>query len=401
MLSKTRKPSSRERWKSRRMEYRAEQGAFGGSATNYFQLDLASSETKKKKGKSGSIEKAFNIGAREQLDGEIARMFYTGGLSFHFARNPHYVRAFKMACSNSIPGYLPLGYNALRTTLLQKERSNVEQLLEPIKLSWKKKGVIVCSDGWSDSQRRPIINILATCESEPMFLKAINCEGEYKDKFFISNLLVETLQEIGPQNVVQVITDNAPVCKATGLLVESQFKHIFWTPCVVHSLNLALKSICSPSAHPRYDDIMEECGWIAKISSNVSFIKIFIVNHNMRLAMFNDHSKLKLLSVADTRFASTIVMLKRFKQVKQGLQQMVISERWDVYKEDDVEKARAVKEKILDEYFWGDIDYILDFTAPIYEMFRLADTDTPCLHLVYEWWDSIIERVKITIFKKE
>ncbi|KAI9182513.1 hypothetical protein LWI28_026093 [Acer negundo] len=215
-------------------------GSSSGSATNYFQLDLPSSETKKRKGNSGSIEKAFNIGAREQLDGEIARMFYMGGLSFHFARNPHYVRSFKMACSNSIP-------------------------------------------------------------------------GEYKDKFFISNLLIETIREIGPQNVVQVITDNAPICKAVGLLVESQFKHIFWTPCVVHTLNLALKSICSPSAHPRYDDIMEECGWIAKISSDVSFIKIFIVNHNMRLAMFNDHSKLKLLSVVDTRFASRIVMLKRFK----------------------------------------------------------------------------------------
>ncbi|KAK1586334.1 hypothetical protein Q3G72_001452 [Acer saccharum] len=159
-----------------------------------------------------------------------------------------------------------------------------------------------------------------------MFLKAINCEGEYKDKYFISNLLIEAIREIGPQNVVQVITDNALVCKAAGLLVESQFKHIFWTPRVVHTLNLALKSICSPSPHPRYDDIMEECGWIAKISSDVSFIKVFIMNHNMRLAMFNDHSKLKLLSVADTRFASTIVMLKRFKQIKQGLQQMVISE---------------------------------------------------------------------------
>ncbi|KAK2665693.1 hypothetical protein Ddye_004267 [Dipteronia dyeriana] len=121
----------------------------------------------------------------------------------------------------------------------------------------------------------------------------------------------------------------------------------------------------------------------------------------MRLAMFNDHSKLKLLSFADTRFASTIVMLKRFKQIKQGLKQMVISERWDMYKDDDVEKARAVKEKILNEYFWVDIDYILSFTAPIYEILWMADTDTPCLHLVYEWWDSMIEKVKIAKFRKE
>ncbi|KAK2662963.1 hypothetical protein Ddye_001537 [Dipteronia dyeriana] len=125
------------------------------------------------------------------------------------------------------------------------------------------------------------------------------------------------------------------------------------------------------------------------------------MNHSMRLTMFNDHSKLKLLTIADTRFASTIVMLKRFKEIKQALQQMVISEIWDMYKEDDVEKARTVKEKLLNDLFLLDIDYILDFTAPINEMLRMTDTDTPCLHLVYEWWDSIIEKVKIVIFRKE
>ncbi|KAK2637507.1 hypothetical protein Ddye_032299 [Dipteronia dyeriana] len=62
-------------------------------------------DPKKRKGVSGAIEKAFNIGAREQLDDEIARMFYTGGLSFHFVRNPHYVNAFKSACTNPILGY--------------------------------------------------------------------------------------------------------------------------------------------------------------------------------------------------------------------------------------------------------------------------------------------------------
>ncbi|KAK1577160.1 hypothetical protein Q3G72_019422 [Acer saccharum] len=49
--------------------------------------NLPSHELKNRKG-MGPLEKAFNIGAREKLDGEIARMFYTGDLSFHFARNP-------------------------------------------------------------------------------------------------------------------------------------------------------------------------------------------------------------------------------------------------------------------------------------------------------------------------
>ena len=43
----------------------------------------------------------------------------------------------------------------------------------------------------------------------------------------------------------------------------------------------------------------------------------FIMNHFMRLAMFNDYSKIKLLAVAETRFASWIIMLKSLKSSKE------------------------------------------------------------------------------------
>ena len=144
---------------------------------------LGAIDSKRRKGSIGSIEKAFNMGACEIVESEIARMFYTGGLSCHFARNPYYARAFKNA--SQLSGYVPLGYNALRTTLLQKNKSNIENLLEPIKKTWNEKGVSVCSDGWSDAQRRPLINIMAVSESGTMFLKAINYEGETKDMHFI------------------------------------------------------------------------------------------------------------------------------------------------------------------------------------------------------------------------
>ena len=175
---------------------------------------------------------------------------------FHFARNSYYARAFKSA--SQIPGYVPPSYNALRTTLLQKEKSNIENLLEPIKKTWNEKGVSICSDGWSDAQTRPLINIMAVSESGPMFLKAINCERETKAKNFIADLFINTIQEIGPQKVVQVITNNVAACKVARHIMEAKFRHIFWTPCVVHTLNLALKNICAPSTHPRYDDVMEQ-----------------------------------------------------------------------------------------------------------------------------------------------
>jgi len=51
--------------------------------------------------------------------------------------------------------------------------------------------------------------------------------------------------EVGHSNVVQIVTDNAAACKTTVLIIEAEFHSIYWTPCVVYTLNLALKNICA------------------------------------------------------------------------------------------------------------------------------------------------------------
>ncbi|XLU30028.1 hypothetical protein S245_066094, partial [Arachis hypogaea] len=173
------------------------------------------------------------------------------------------------------------------------------------------------------------------------------------------------------------------------------------TPCVIHTLNLALKDICAAKNTEKNNFVYQECSWITQIAEDASFIKNFIVNHHMRLSIFNEFNTLKLLNVAPTRFASTIVMPKRFRLLKQGLKEMVITEKWSSYKEDNIGRAEVVTEKILSENWWQKIDYILTFTNPIYDVLRSTDTDVPTLHLVHEMWDSMIKKVKSAIYLYE
>ncbi|XP_023886330.2 uncharacterized protein LOC111998465 [Quercus suber] len=329
---------------------------------------------------NSTLEKAFQNNARHDLDSRIARMFYTGGLSFHFARNPYYRSSYAYAATYNILGYVPPRYNALRTTLLQKERAHVERLLKPIKDSWLENGVSIVSDGWSNPQMRPLINIMAISDGGPVFIKAIDGLGEFKDKHYIVGVLKDAIKDIGHEKVVQVITDNASVMKL---------------------LDLLLKNICAAKNTEKNEVTYEECSWITRIADNASFIRVFIMNHSMRLAMFNEFCPLKLLQVADTRFVSVGVMLKMLKLIKRCLQAMAISDQWASYGEDDVRKAQNVKDMILSDLWWDNIDYILEFIAPIYDMPRMADTDKPCLHLVYKMWDSMIEKVNAVIYQHE
>ncbi|XP_021644962.2 uncharacterized protein LOC110638655 [Hevea brasiliensis] len=179
------------------------------------------------------------------------------------------------------------------------------------------------------------------------------------------------------------------------------FSHIYWTPCVVHTLNLALKNICAAKNLEINQETYDVCHWITEIHGDALQIKNFIMNHSMRLAIYNRFSPLKLLSVADTHFASIVVMLKRFKLIRRALEAMVMSDQWAQYREDDQGKARFVHDKVVDEDWWKNVDYIIAFTGPIYDMIRVCDTDKPCLHLVYELWDSMIENVKQVIFYHE
>ena len=119
----------------------------------------------------------------------------------------------------------------------------MEDVLAPIRSSWSSSGVTIVSDGWTDMRRRPLINIIATSPKGAMFIKAEDCSGEVKDAQFIADVIIKAIEQIGPNKVVQVITDNAPVCKAARLIIEGRYDHIFWTPCIVHNLNLILEEI--------------------------------------------------------------------------------------------------------------------------------------------------------------
>jgi hypothetical protein len=139
--------------------------------------------------------------------------------------------------------YIPPGYNKMRTSLLDKGVTRMQGLMGDLKQSWLHSGCSIVMDGWKGIQQRPLLNIIVISLAGPFFLRAIDCNGTLKDATFVFEVFKDAIDEVGPSNIVHVIKDATIVCRATALMVQSQYRHIFWTPCCVHALNNVLKDI--------------------------------------------------------------------------------------------------------------------------------------------------------------
>jgi hypothetical protein len=76
------------------------------------------------------------------------------------------------------------------------------------------------SDGWTNIKGQPLLNVLASNSVGSCFLYAEDFSGIEKTSEAIAEFLLKAIEEIGPKNVVQVVTDNASNCKAAGREIQ-------------------------------------------------------------------------------------------------------------------------------------------------------------------------------------
>ncbi|XP_057825358.2 uncharacterized protein LOC131037296 [Cryptomeria japonica] len=229
---------------------------------------------------------------------------------------------------------------------------------------------------------------MVTCSKGPYFLKAIDCSRQEKNVEFLHNQLCDNIDEVGASHVVQVVTNAALVYKVAGMLVQKRYKQIFWTPCCVHSLNNALKDI-------------DKFQWISDLIEKGRKIQMFICHHYHTQDIHCKYAKVELLKPTDTHFASYFILLDCLCEVKGTLCSTVVSDAWATWKQSTLDIAVEVRAMVLDEHFWADVKFVVDFIKPICEVIRFADLDKACLGEVYEAIDSMRERVKKIINAKD
>jgi hypothetical protein len=114
------------------------------------------------------------------------------------------------------------------------------------------------------------------------------------------------------------------------------------------------------------------------------------------LTIYKEYTHPSLLKIANTRFASSFIILKRLREVKSALGAMIISNYWSFWRTIDQVSSKGVKDIVLDGGWWERVDVTIKIMDPIISLLQFVDTNQPILRQVYEGWDSI-ESMKLVV----
>ncbi|XP_076941570.1 uncharacterized protein LOC143611191 [Bidens hawaiensis] len=331
------------------------------------------------------IDQSFGMMERNQVDMKIMRGICANAIPFNVLRNPQFLEMVS-AINKAPKTYKPPSSERARTVLLDECVRDVEKDMTPIKDTWYTQGVSIVSDGWSNVKHKPLINVIAVNNRGAMFMYAEDFSDLEKIGVAIANYLLGAIETVGASNVLQVVTDNAANCKAAGKEIEKVHKHIFWSPCCVHTLNLVFK------------DLAKEFNWLMNTYSRGKVIVKFFLNHTQALSIFRDNSTLELLKVEKTRFASHYILLRRLMDCRESLATTISLNSWRDWAKQGDENIRNTGSMVVDtirsDDFWEDVETILSITKLVFLMIKFCDGEGLRMGEIYEKMENMLGKFK-------
>ncbi|XP_057861935.1 uncharacterized protein LOC131070430 [Cryptomeria japonica] len=194
-------------------------------------------------GAQPSLERtAWNKEVHNKAKGAIGRFWFYCNIPFFAARSPSW-QSMVDAIAICGSGFKAPSDSELSGPILIESVADVKATLEDQREIWKKKGCTIMIDGWTDRRNWTLLNFLVSSTGGTMFLKSIDASAHSKNATYLCEVIEEVIYEVGEENVVEVVTDNAANYVAVGKLLMERHPSIFRSPCAAHCIDLMLEDI--------------------------------------------------------------------------------------------------------------------------------------------------------------
>ncbi|CAN6685690.1 unnamed protein product [Malus baccata var. baccata] len=240
--------------------------------------------------------------------------------------------------------------------LLKEEVERVKKSLKKHEEEWALNGCSIMTDAWSDRKRRSKMNLCVNCKEGTIFLSSKECSSEAHTGEYIFEYVDKCVEEIGPPNVIQVVTDNASNNMAAANMMKKRGR--IWIG------NL-----------PRFKGVIDKA----------KAFTIFIYAHHKTLALMRKHTKKRdIIRLGVTRFATSFLTLQSLMDKKKDLKVMVASEEWEQCKHVKTTKGKVAYATVLSSHFWSGVLLCLKVFEPLFKVLRIVDGDKkPSMGFLY------------------
>uniref|UniRef100_A0A5K0ZHH5 BED-type domain-containing protein n=2 Tax=Nymphaea colorata TaxID=210225 RepID=A0A5K0ZHH5_9MAGN len=369
------KPTKKGKMSSYRISSSASGPHLGSSGST-------SNSLTKEGGQLQTISNMFRKQEKDNIDRLLFKAMVMNNLPFNLLRSNDF-KNFVVVVSQHGPGYFPPSSETARKRLLDDARKEVDVYIEEMKSTWEHYGCTIMSDIWKDTIRsRSYINLLVSCPTGTIFWKAKHVEKVPKNAELITEFLSSAIEEIGPKNVIQIVTDNGSNYRKAKLILEERYSNIFTTSCAAHCIDLMLEDI----------DTLEN---VASIMTKARQIVKFIYNKQQALDVMRTYTKgAELKRPGATRFASHFICLHSILKQEENLRFMVASNDWRLVEEVEKDHARDITHLIQNEDFWNMGKEIIMFVEPLVKVLKMVDGEGSTMGYLYEALDRAKEAIK-------
>ncbi|XBH64959.1 hypothetical protein VPH35_118630 [Triticum aestivum] len=223
------------------------------------------------------------------------------------------------------------------------------------------------TDAWTDKKGRGVMNLVVHSAHGVCFIDSVDCSGDRKDGKYIFDLVDKCIEEIGEENVVQVVTDNASVNVSAASMLTAKRPSIFWNGCAAHCLDLMLEDL-------------GKLGPVAKTISSAREVTSFLYAHTRVLDLMQKFLGEDLVRSGVTRFATAYLNLKSLLDNKKELTRLFRSDEMNELGS-YLTKAKGKKalKVVRSEVFWKHVDMAVNFFEPMANVLRRMDSDVPAM----------------------
>ncbi|GAU26503.1 hypothetical protein TSUD_361360 [Trifolium subterraneum] len=330
-----------------------------------------------------TINGAFKKDIREDACKDIALFFYNNVIPFNVARSDEYVRMFDNVAKHGL-GFKPPSYHEIRIKYLDIYYGEISKVVAGYRSDWEKYGCTIMTDGWTDRKRRTILNFLVHSPKGTIFLKSIDASDITKTADKIFKMMDDVVEEVGEENVVQIVTDNAENYKETGELLMEKRSNLFWTPCAAHCFDLML------------EDFEKKIPLHKETIAKGKKITTYIYGRTSLISMLHKFTKnVDLIRPSLTRFATSYMTLGCLNDHQQELINMFKSNEWKTSKLAKTKDEINVQKIVSNKLFWKNFLTCLRGVFPLVKVLRIVDSEErAAMGYIYEEMDLAKEKIK-------